>query len=283
MSRGTLIQWADDTVNPVVGCDGCELWGLTSRICYAGKLHEIREGRPGYARDFGKPELFAGRMRAAARAPALQGLRRTAKPWLDGAPRLVFASDLGDALSSDVPFEFLETEILGQVSSEEGSRHRWLWLTKQPARMKKFSEWAMRRGWTWPSNLWVGTSVTAAANASRAAQLRGVGDDRTTRFVSFEPLVEPVAFTELVVGIDWAIIGGESGKEARRFDTTWVFDAVAACRSSNVALFVKQLGRNVVHAGAQLRLRDVHGGDWEEWPADLRIRELPRERAAGQM
>src|SRR6185312_15025707 len=82
MSAKTPIEWADSSVNPVMGCDGCELWRPEDgiEICYAGVLHKMRGGKvKGYARDFLVPELFAGRMAQAARASDLRGKRRPDK------------------------------------------------------------------------------------------------------------------------------------------------------------------------------------------------------------
>src|SRR3954470_14030288 len=99
MSKSTPIQWCDSTVNPVMGCGGCELWDKDRKTCYAGTLHGRRAGQKGFARTFLSPTLFPGRLEGAARCPDLAGWARADKPWLDGLPRLIFVSDMGDALS----------------------------------------------------------------------------------------------------------------------------------------------------------------------------------------
>lgn len=83
------------------------------------------------------------------------------------------------------------------------------------------------------------------------------------------------------VGIRWVIVGGESGVEARPFDLRWARSIVVQCREAYVAVFVKQLGARPVDFAREpehqhVALRDGHGGDMDEWPADLRVRELPR-------
>lgn len=90
------------------------------------------------------------------------------------------------------------------------------------------------------------------------------------------------------VHLDWVIQGGESGRNARPFDVAWARSLRDECREAGVAYFLKQLGANIVdvhpdQAGAveeaimrTLKLRDSHGGDWDEWPLDLRVREFPR-------
>ncbi len=88
-----------------------------------------------------------------------------------------------------------------------------------------------------------------------------------------EPLWESVELP--LEGIDWVICGGESGSAANPFDLAWARELREQCREAEVAFFVKQLGSNPVEDGEPLKLKDGHGGDWNEWPDDLRIRELP--------
>src|SRR5690242_4986762 len=154
MAEKTGIQWCNSTVNPTMGCDGCELWEPGRGICYAGLDHERKAGRnPGYAPTFEEVTRFPGRMKKAAAWRSLAGMARLDKPWLDGLPRLIFVSDMSDALSLAVSFEYLEDEVISTVESAAGRQHRWLWLTKRPARMREFSSWLQR---PWPPNLWVG-------------------------------------------------------------------------------------------------------------------------------
>jgi len=355
MSIKTKIQWCDSTVNPVMGCDGCELWPTFSQLrkavlrhleeetnepvddrrretvlriiresgdlptdlyhrrrelasdilmvtldetstreareslaraiadpfrCYAGILHtrhgydDEKPGKitnPGYAEKFENPKLFPGRMAEAARWRDLSGAYRAAKPWLDGLPRLIFVSDMGDALSGDVPFEYLQDEIIANVMSLNGRRHIWLWLTKRPLRMAEFGEWLKGRGVAWPDNLVAMTSVTSAKTTGRIDQLRQV--QCRHRGLSIEPLCERVDLG--LDGIDWAIVGGESGGGAFPFELEWARCLRDQCLDQSIAFFVKQLGARPIENGQQLPLLDAHGGDWSEWPEDLQLRELP--------
>ncbi|MGK4008385.1 DUF5131 family protein [Sorangium sp. So ce1036] len=274
--QGTGIQWCDDTVNPTMGCDGCELWGPQRKSCYAGVLHERKGGRhPGFAPSFDRVTLFAGRMAKAARLSDLRDRGRLHKPWLDGSPRLIFVSDMSDALSSAVSFEYLEHELVRNVTSPEGQRHRWLWLTKRPHRMAEFSAQLRAWGIRWPSNLWAGTSITSAAMTNRIDALLGVGDKSTLRFLSVEPQVEAVDLDAWLPTIDWVIQGGESGEDARPFDVAWARTLRDACRRAKVPYFLKQLGANVLLDHSELQLRDRHGGNWSEWPDDLVSRHVP--------
>lgn len=248
--------------------------------CYAGILHLLR-GRddtnpgkitsPGYAEKFERPKLFPGRMASAAAWKDLRGEYRPNEAWLNGLPRLIFVSDMGDALSPDVPFEYLENEIIQTVVSEKGRRHIWLWLTKQPSHMARFSDWLVEHGIAWPDNLVAMTSVTSATKIGRITQLGRVR--AKYRALSVEPLWTPVTLP--LAGISWVIVGGESGSGAQPFHLDWARDIIRQCRTAGVAPFVKQLGAVPFDGGRQLHLRDSHGGDWNEWPQDLRVREFP--------
>ncbi len=300
MGKDTGIQWCDSTVNPVMGCDGCELWSADKRgrrTCYAGLQHEKPRGK-GWAAKFLEPEMFAGRMAEAAKWSDLTGKARTDKPWLDGYPRIIFISDMGDALSERIPFEFLEREIVEPVVSEHGQRHIWIWLTKRPSRMVKFDQWMAERSpddrlW-WPANLWAATTVTMPRTEARADFLRRVGHEGTTRLLSFEPILEEPNWDRCLEprkgegSIHGAFLGGESGEPSvvSAMDVEILRRSVVACRRHGVTPFVKQLGRlpivNVMYEGrpirSQVQLTDSHGGDWEEWRrdvADLMVRELP--------
>ena len=278
MGQTTKIQWCDGTVNPTMGCEGCELWNRERGIkrCYAGVLHDRHGGRnPGFAPVFEEVVPFPGRMAEAAKWGDLRGRRRRDKPWLDGCARLIFVSDMSDALSASVSFEYLETEIIDTVTSATGRRHSWLWLTKRLARMAKFSAWLADHGIGWPSNLWVGTSITTGATTSRVRDLAKVGDKQTTRFLSVEPQSEDVRLRTQLDKVDWLIQGGESGPQAEPFDLAWARRLRDDCVDKGTAYFLKQLGRHPVDDGQPVKLRDGHGGDWDEWSAELRVRELP--------
>jgi protein gp37 len=266
-----------------MGCDGCPVWSEICQTCYAGQLHAMRGGQPGYAPTFEQVTLFPGRMAEAARWPDLTGKARPEKPWLNGMPRLIFVSDMGDSLSKAVSFEYLEAEVIGAVTSERGRRHRWLWLTKRPGRMAQFSSWLKEMGYSWPANLWAGASVLDQSMAKQVQHLLKVGDEHTIRFLSVEPQLGPIDLRKWLPGINWVIQGGESGspnasderKRPREFKMEWAYDLKQQCFEAGVPYFLKQLGRVVTYLGMQQRLRDPHGGNWEEWPEELRIRKMP--------
>jgi protein gp37 len=276
MSKNTNMQWCDSTCNPTMGCDGCELWCSQRKTCYAGMLHTRFGGtNPGYAPRFEKVKLFPGRMAEAAAWSDLSGKQRKAKPWLDDMPRMIFISDMSDALSKKVSLSFLRREIVNVVSGERGQRHIWLWLTKRPQRMAEFSTWLNERGVAWPRNLWAGTSITSSASRNRIRQLSKVGDGTTYRFLSVEPQVEAIDLSKSLRKIDWVIQGGESGPKARPFDIQWAHDQRDLCREHEIPYFLKQLGTHVHRNGKRLTFEDNHVGDWAEWAQDLCVREIP--------
>ena len=239
--------------------------------CYAGLLGTMRSWHKGHADQFEKPKLFPGRMAEAAQWGPPTPQERTAKSWLNTARRMIFISDMGDALSSDVTFDYLKREIIDAVVSEPGRRHLWLWLSKRPARMAKFGHWLNKHGIAWPDNLVAMTTVTSPATAGRIAELRKV----PSRFkgLSCEPVFS--ALTLNLSGIDWLIMGGGSDVLASPFHVEWALDLQQQCLKSGTAFFLKQLGKNPMFQAKPLKLANRHGGDWNEWPAAWRTRQIP--------
>jgi protein gp37 len=122
----------------------------------------------------------------------------------------------------------------------------------------------------WPlPNVWMGTSIELDRYCPRADSLRET--PAAVRFLSLEPLLGPLPSLDLA-GIDWVILGGESGSGAREMDPGWARDLIARSREAGAAIFVKQLGAVL---GRKLGA-GPKGGDWAYWPADLRVREFPR-------
>jgi protein gp37 len=337
--KHTNIQWCHSSVNPVMGCDGCELWvgpkkvasnlvatavgaglpmpvvrkvvssrlgglGLSELVrrrekilssiqsdlvcddslranmgavikragaCYAGRLHVLRAGHPGFADEFVQPKMFTGRTASAARWSAPSVEEQAEKPWLEGSRRLIFVSDMGDALSRGISFTFLRDEIITATLSPEGRRHIWLWVTKRPGRMAEFSDWLEERGTRWPENLVPMTTVTSMRTIGRVDELRKI--PAPIRGLSCEPLWEPLSLD--LAGIDWVIVGGGSDELAPAFQVEWALQLKDDCRRAGTAFFLKQLGRHPFVGGRALELNDTHGGDWHEWEKSWRVREIP--------
>jgi protein gp37 len=158
---------------------------------------------------------------------------------------------------------------------------------------------AARHTVTWNAalpNVWLGISAERQQEADeRIPHL--LQTPAAIRFVSAEPLLGAIDFTNLDYGrnrldvlagtcephtigfdgLDWIIVGGESGPRAREFDLAWARWIIEQCRAAGVACFVKQLGARVANSVNQttLTFKDRKGGDWSEWPEDLRIRQFP--------
>jgi protein gp37 len=184
---------------------------------------------------------------------------------------LLFISDMGDILSKGISFDYLYKEIIEVVSAENGRRHIRQWLSKRPGKMAKFGSWLAERGIKWPANLVAMTSVTSMKTAARLDLLRKV--PAKIRGVSVEPLWGPVKLD--LNEIDWVICGGASGGNAKPFDLAWARDLRDECRAAKVSFFMKQLGANPIENGESLKLENSHGGNWDEWPRDLKVRQFP--------
>jgi protein gp37 len=138
-------------------------------------------------------------------------------------------------------------------------------------------------------NVWLGVSVEDRKNKNRIDILRET--PVALRFLSVEPLLEDIGELDLR-GIDWVIVGGESGPGARPFDVQWARNIIAQCKAAGVACFVKQLGAKpflsreadgVFCPDYEYRLRNRKGGDWDEWAEDLRVRQFPEVRNAARV
>jgi protein gp37 len=292
----TDISWCDSTVNPMTGCSGCELWRTgMGGTCYAGKLHETRltKSLPHlYAPTFTEVRLAPGRMVQAARWSDLSGKVRPDKPWLDGRPRHIFVGDMGDILSDAVPFEYLKSELIDVATSEAGSHHVWMVLTKRARRLVRFADHLNGElGISWPANIWPGTSITTQRRIGRGVTL--ALNFQRHYFLSVEPLLDAVDLAEIFEAARpmLVIVGGESGHDARRCDLAWIRKVIDQCRRWEVPIHIKQLGARAsdevngiagkllrVHpdaGGVTQRLKDSHGGDIEEFPPDLRVRQFP--------
>lgn len=133
-------------------------------------------------------------------------------------------------------------------------------------------------------NVWLGTSVEDQAAAdTRIPQL--LMCPAAVRFLSVEPLLGPVDLDFCgcprihagghLSGLDWVIVGGESGPGARPCDVEWVRSIVRQCKAAGVPVFVKQLGAKPSDGNEGIKLRSRKGSDPSEWPEDLRVREWP--------
>ncbi len=277
MADKSKIQWTDATWNPITGCSVVSP-GCTN--CYAMKLAGTRM-KHHWSREGLTCDSKAG--------PVWNGQMRFNEEWLDQPlrwrkPRMVFVCAHGDLFHKSVPDEWIE-DVFDVMNKAHW--HRFQVLTKRPERMREFMSHA-----PWPlPNVWLGVSVEDQQRADeRIPHL--LATPAAKRFVSYEPALGPVNFWsdanyplpgggtgsafDWGNGVNWIIVGGESGPGARPFDIAWVRSTIEQCRAAGVSCFVKQLGRNPVHPwGGSIHLSNPKGDDMAEWPDDLRVREMP--------
>lgn len=213
--RTTKIEWTERTWNPVTGCTkqsaGCA-------HCYA--------------------ETMARRLTAMGMPKYANGFRCTIHPESLDEPRhwhhgcTIFVCSMSDLFHPDVPFEFVERVM--QVISET-PQHRYQLLTKRAERMAEF--FATHPV---PRNAWVGVTVECQATKPRMEALRAI-QHAPVRFLSCEPLLEDLGEMDFT-GIDWVIVGGESGPVARPMNQDWVRSLYAQARAQRTAFFFKQWG-----------------------------------------
>ncbi|WGD51612.1 DUF5131 family protein [Bradyrhizobium sp. CB1650] len=221
----TSIEWTDATWNPVAGCTILSP-GCTN--CYAMRMAARLEAMGmqkyrGLTRKSGRRAVWTGRIRLDRSALS------TPLRWRK--PRRIFVNSMSDLFHEDVPQSFV-AEVWAVMGSTPW--HTYQILTKRPDRMAQLTRCFPVLG-----NVWLGTSVENADYLSRIDDLRSVG--ATVRFISFEPLLGSVGAPNLQ-GIDWAIVGGESGPRSRPMLEEWVAEIETACRRSKTAFFFKQWG-----------------------------------------
>ncbi len=262
----------------------------TNTACYASELTRVRglavnnplkQLNPGFAKEFHKLVERPGKTMEAAKLKDLINTTHPSTPWKDGMPRMIFFSDMGDSAGSAKLFDFLESDCLAAMKSEPGQRHIWQWLTKQPQTLSRYAE----RVGGLPPNVIAMTTMTCGdqKNLARLPRMKKVKAEMYG--LSLEPIRSEIPLDKLdLTGIDWVIIGGESGKggDIPHFHVEWALSLIEHCRQHGVAVFVKQLGTKPYYQGKRIKLKDKHGGDWDEWLAhpalkdlDLHIREFP--------
>lgn len=294
----TKIQWTGKTWNPIrarnkaTGKVGwfCEHVSEGCRNCYAEKMNVntyFGNGLDYKSAVSNQVELFLD-----------EKILQQPLHWRK--PTMVFPCSMTDAFARFVPDEWLD-EMLAIAAETE--RHTYQFLTKRADRaLQYFTNNALedrltdiwqQRGEdrdTWNlmlplKNVWLGVSVENQDTAYERIRLL-LQTPASKHWVSAEPLLEPLHLcglggccAYLDYELDWIVIGGESGPNARPFDLQWARDIIEQMAEADyrpVPSFVKQLGANPVDNGGPLILKDKKGGDINEWPEDLRVREFPK-------
>ncbi len=180
---------------------------------------------------------MAERLQAMGQANYRNGFELTLQPkmlelplgWRK--PQTIFVNSMSDLFHDDVPFDYIERvfDVMARASW-----HRFQVLTK---RAERLAEIAAKLNWV--RNIWMGVSVENQDYLWRIDRLRTTG--AAVKFLSLEPLLGPLPNINLE-GIDWAIVGGESGFRSRPMNPEWVIDIRRQCRRAHVAFFFKQWG-----------------------------------------
>jgi protein gp37 len=324
----TDIEWTEKVWNPVRGCSIVSA-GCTN--CYAMKqAHRFSgKGQPyeGLTKMSRGGPVWTGRVEVI--------LEMLDAPLRWRKPARVFVNSMSDLFHADVPEHFIDA-VFGvmlmtphhtyQILTKRPDRmHKYMrdgGLLRPIAAAAKVAPERRANDMEWPPrNVWLGVSVEDKLTAyERIPSL--LDTPAAKRFVSYEPALGPVDFSPWLrtspsaafeagkvtrdmpdwtrigsTALDWIIVGGESGRQARPSDVQWARDTVRQCREAGLAVFVKQLGarpgvetatdgptgRFRTQEGRQqyertltaLALRDKKGADMNEWPEDLRVREFP--------
>lgn len=265
----SAIEWTDQTWNPTTGCDqvspGCD-------HCYALSMATRLKamGQPRYQRD-GDPRTSGPGFALTMHADTLS----TPLRWR--TPRRVFVNSMSDLFHPRVSDQFL-AQVWEVIAATP--QHTYQILTKRHARLRSLFPRQQPPAPPLP-HVHIGVSVEDQHHAHlRIPAL--LNTDIAVRFLSCEPLLAPVDLTTWLQPpqpprLDWVIIGGESGPDARPCDLDWIRSLITQCHAAGVAVFVKQLGS----VWARQHHTDPKGGDCAQWPTDLRIRQFPTTPQAG--
>lgn len=237
MALKSQIEWTESTWNPITGCTklspGCA-------NCYAERMAlRLKEtGMPKYRNGFqltlhpdNLPEPLAWRK-----------------------PQMIFVCSMSDLFHKDVPTEFIH-EVFEVM--QQAKWHHFQVLTKRAERLAELNS-----SLPWPENVWLGVTVENNDYVHRIDYLRQT--DAKTKFISFEPLIGPIIKPDLH-GIDWAIVGGESGPRARAIDGEWVRQIRDHCTELDVPFFFKQWGGVFKKRNG----RELDGHTWSQMPKSL--------------
>jgi len=242
MATSSSIEWTEATWNPLTGCTkispGC-------KNCYAERMSLRLQamGQPNYVNGF---------------ALALhEHMLSIPLDWKK--PRRIFVNSMSDLFQKDVPIGFVQKVFSVMAQADQ---HQFQILTKRSERLLELD-----KNLDWHRNIWMGVSVENQKYAFRIDHLRET--HAHIKFLSLEPLLGPLRDLDLS-GIDWVIVGGESGPKARPVDPAWVRDIRDQCLEAGVAFFFKQWGGKRKNKTG----RKLDGRTWSEYP-DTRLQPAP--------
>ncbi len=234
MGQKSTIEWTGSTWNPVTGCVKISPGCLN---CYAERMAKRLQamGQPNYASGF-KLKLHEHAVELPLR-------------WK--RPQTIFVNSMSDLFLKGIPEEFIMRifDVMNQAHW-----HTFQVLTKRADRLLEMND---RLPWT--TNIWMGVTVENKDYVHRIDDLRKSGS--FIKFLSIEPLLGPLPKLNLE-GIDWVIVGGESGPGARPVGQRWVLDIRDQCNRARVPFFFKQWGGTRKKKAGRL----LEGKTWDEMP-----------------
>lgn len=253
MGADSKIQWTEATWNPWHGCHkvspGC-------RFCY------MFRDKQKYGQD---PDVVV-RSKTTFKNPL---------KWED--PKVIFTCSWSDWFIKEADLWRDDAyKIIKQTPW-----HTYQILTKRIARLMDHRNNLLPEDWgDGYDNVWLGVSMEGDYHAAKDRLIYLKDVPAKVKFISYEPLIKSVYDRFMIDDIDWIIIGGESGNDNgeyryRKCSLEWIEQIIRSYRefSPKTKIFVKQLG---THLAKELKLKDRHGGDIDEWPEHLRIREMPK-------
>ena len=232
---GTKIEWTESTWNPVTGCTKVSPGCLN---CYAERMAKRLKamGQPNYRNGF----------EVTCHPHVLELPLRWKKP------KMIFVNSMSDIFHENIPQEFI-FDIFSIMN--KATHHQFQILTKRAKRLSDLSP-LLR----WTENIWMGVTVESAKYKDRIDYLRYTSAH--IKFLSLEPLLDNLGQLNLS-GIDWVIVGGESGPGARPIKAEWVRNIREQCIEQDVPFFFKQWGgKNKKKAG-----RVLDGKIWSQMPS----------------
>lgn len=239
MATNSTIEWTESTWNPLTGCDkispGC-------KHCYAERMsHRLQAmGQANYSNGFN----------LTLHEQALE------LPLKWKKPQTIFVNSMSDLFHKSVPVAFV---LRAFDVMRRADWHQYQILSKRSDRLLELSPKL-----PWMPHMWMGVSVENEKYAFRIDDLRKTG--AKVKFLSLEPLLGPLLGLNLE-GIDWVIVGGESGPGARPMDPAWVTGIRDQCVKSDVPFFFKQWGGvNKKRAG-----RELEGKTWDQMPESFQL------------
>lgn len=231
------IEWTEMTWNPVTGCtkitEGC-------KNCYAAAFTKRLKAMG--------VEKYADGFNVHTHPASLN------EPYTWKKPSVVFVNSMSDLFHEKIPVDFIQ-QVFNVM--KDNPQHVFQVLTKRADVLLYYDKEGLLN---WSHNIWMGVSVENDWNKNRIDLLSKTG--ARTKFLSCEPLIGPIGEMNLK-NIDWVIVGGESGLNARPMKKEWVIDIKEQCAEYNSAFFFKQWGgKNKKKSG-----RILEGKTWDEMPA----------------